>query len=77
MMINRDYVYGIYSRNQGQLIYASSSQYHKELVNSPLFISLTCVYKQKSYVLGMYIIDKQSLIIRSMGLSLIFSVYFC
>ncbi|MCX6271244.1 MAG: HAMP domain-containing sensor histidine kinase [Bacteroidetes bacterium] len=76
MMVNKDYVYGIYSKNQGQLIFASSSSYHKELVASPLFISLTCVYNKESYVLGIYIIDRQSLIMQSMSLWLVFSVLF-
>lgn len=76
LALNTDYVYGIYSKHQGQLIFASSSSWHKELVSTRLFISLSCLYRPECYVLGMYFPNQQSLAIRSMTRWLGFSVFF-
>ncbi len=76
LQLNQDYYYGIYSRGSGNLIFASSYLFHKELVESKLFISLSCLYSTECYVLGIYIPDQQSLAIQSMGVWLVVSVLF-
>ncbi|MHC1708393.1 MAG: sensor histidine kinase [Bacteroidales bacterium] len=74
--LNQDYVYGIYSKHRGQLIFASSSSWHKELVNSRQFISLSCLYRPECYVLGIYFPEQHTLVIKSMTSWLIFSILF-
>jgi two-component system phosphate regulon sensor histidine kinase PhoR len=76
LTLNKDYVYGIYSKHTGQLIFASSQEWHKDLIDSPLFISLSCLYRRECYVLGIYFPEQESLAMSSMFTWLGFSIVF-
>ncbi|HRY32465.1 MAG TPA: HAMP domain-containing sensor histidine kinase [Bacteroidales bacterium] len=73
---NKDYVYGIFTRKDKQLIFASASSFHKELTNTKLFVSLSCLYQPECYVLGIYFPEERSLAVQSMISWLVLSVVF-
>ncbi len=73
---NEDYVYGIFTRKDRQLIFASASSFHRELTSTRMFASLSCLYQPECYVLGIYFPEVKSLAMKSMISWLVVSIVF-
>ena len=76
LAIGSDYEYGIFQSKSGSFVMGNSSKFEKEILNSEHTISLSCLWKPDSYMLGIYFPKEKSMIIRQMVLWLVFSAAF-
>jgi two-component system, OmpR family, phosphate regulon sensor histidine kinase PhoR len=76
MEIDKDYEYGIYSPDKKTFHAGHSSIYLQKLMDSRHFVSLSCLYRSDSYVLGAYFPNERSMlymrILKWMIMSIIF-----
>jgi len=76
MKIDFNYEYGIYSPGK-QIFYAGhSDSFRQQLMASRHWISLSCLYRSNSYVLGAYFPDERSMLYRHILKWLIMSIIF-
>jgi len=86
MKIRKDYVYGVFRKGDSAFVMGVFDGYEKELLNSPHWVSLTCICKSENYLLAIYFEHQQKLILDEMAilpvmsglflLTLVFSFFF-
>lgn len=76
MKFPEDYVYGVFHRKDGRLLYAPGHEYREELLHSRNVVSLECLCKSDPCMLGIYIPDKQGIILHQIIIWLVLSVLF-
>jgi len=76
MQIDMDYEYGIFSPGEKTFYAGHSVQYRKQLMDTRHHISLSCLYRSDSYVLGAYFPDERSMLYRRILKWLVMSIIF-
>jgi two-component system, OmpR family, phosphate regulon sensor histidine kinase PhoR len=76
MQIDKDYEYGIYNPEKRMFYAGRSDQYRNELYDSRHCVSLSCLYRSDSYMLGAYFPNERSMlymrILKWMVMSILF-----
>ena len=76
MQIDKDYEYGIYNPEKRTFHAGRSDLYRQQLMDSRHYVSLSCLYRSDSYVLGAYFPNERSMlymrILKWMIMSIIF-----
>lgn len=76
MRLDMNYEYGIYNPGKKIFYAGNSEQYREQLMNTRHWISLSCLYRSDSYVLGAYFPDEQSMLYKRILKWLIMSIIF-
>ena len=76
LAIGTDYEYGIFQSKTKAFVMGNNSKYEEKILKSDHTISLSCLWKPDSYMLGIYFPDEKSMVIKQMIIWLIFSAFF-
>jgi two-component system phosphate regulon sensor histidine kinase PhoR len=71
-----DYVYGIFHRKDGRLLYSPGNNYREELLHTQNAVSLECLCKSDPCMLGVYMPGRHGMILRQILIWLILSILF-
>lgn len=66
MRIADDYAYGVYRHDDEEFVMGDDTEFRDEIVNSPHWVSLSCLCQDEIYYLSVYFPSQQSMILNSM-----------
>lgn len=66
LRIYEDYGYGVYRQDDEQFVTGNFSEFMPQIVDSPHWVSLTCLCQEEIYLLSVYFPKQQSMILNSM-----------
>jgi two-component system phosphate regulon sensor histidine kinase PhoR len=66
MRINEEYVYGVYRHDDEVFVMGNVGEFSRELIDSPHWVSLTCLCQDETYFLSVFFPYEQSIILNSM-----------
>ena len=66
MRVDDEYVYGVYRHDDEAFVMGDAGDYSEEIIDSPNWVSLTCLCQDETYYLSVYFPSKQSMILNSM-----------
>ena len=76
MLINKDYVYGVFQLEDEKFVMGPFKEYKTRLMNSEHVVSLSCLCRTDPYLLAVYFPNQRSIVLSGLILWLILSVVF-
>lgn len=72
----QQYAYGVYDLDSQEFMMGEYNKYEEELLKSPYETSMTCIYDSSKFLLTIYFIDKQNLVMSDLAGWIATSIFF-